>query len=708
MKQVIARRGQICVEETPVPVLQPGCVLVRVHHSVISTGTESRLAIGGVAQKVVQSALTPPLRKKFVQRLKRLGLRSTLSAVQEKLTAGEAVGYSSAGVIEAVGEGVEGLCVGDRVACAGVGFACHAEWNLVPAPMITAVPRNVSLEDAAFVALGAIAMHAVRRAAVTFGETVVILGLGCIGQLAAQMARVAGCRVIGCDVQSGRCEVAVELGAERAVPPSALYATVSEITDGNGADAVLVCASTPESEVTRTALELCRHKGRVIVVGDVGLELNREPLYRKELDFSVSCSYGPGRYDPRFEQEGIDYPLGYVRWTERRNMQEFIRLLADAKVCVNPLIGQRFPIEQAATAFEAARHLHGKAVVVALFYPTESAKPASSSVAVRPRSPRAGTVGVAVLGAGRFAGAQHLPNLLRLRETSLEFVVTKNPHEAREAAERFGAAYASTDYREALASDRVHAVIIATRHHLHGEMALAALNAGKHVLVEKPLALTQEECEAVVKRCEETGLLCAVGFNRRFSTLADAMKQAVAHLAQPRMIVYRIDAGVLPPDHWTLDPLEGGGRILGEAVHFLDWCCWFAEEEPTSVQAARLGPSPIARAEDNLGILLRFPGGTLANIVYSSIGSSELGKERIEIFCGGGTAYLEDWRELRFSNLPGRNVSQRVENKGHFALLQNFIRAVQGKEPLRVTAVDGLRATRLALRALDAATGHAL
>jgi predicted dehydrogenase/threonine dehydrogenase-like Zn-dependent dehydrogenase len=635
-------------------------------------------------------------------------MKGTLDIVRSKLLEFQAPGYSTSGVIVACGAEVPGFRVGDRVACAGVGYACHAEYNAVPHQLLTPLPDGVDFDTGAFVALGAIAMQGVRRAQPTFGETIVVVGLGLVGLLAAQVARAAGCRVIGCDPVASRRALALNLGVEVACAPEELDAIVHEWSRGYGADAVIVCAASRDSAIANQAIDLCRQRGRVSVVGAVGMHLEREGLFQKEVDFSLSCSYGPGRYDPGYEEKGLDYPIGHVRWTEGRNMAEFLRMVAEGKVRVSPLVSRVDSIDDAASAYDAITRGDGDTIAALLRYDAASSvvPPVYGGVDpvlnLRSINPPAGSMGVAVIGTGAFAQAFHLPNLQRIDGCHLEAVAARTGSSAKQAGDRFGARYCTTELDAILADPKVHAVVIATRHNLHAAQALAALDAGKHVFVEKPMALTVADCEAICAKAAETGLLVSVGYNRVFSPHARAAKAALAKVAGPKQVLYRCNAGPRPADHWSLDPQEGGGRILGEAVHFFDFCCWLLDADPVSITAQAAGNAP---DWNDLTTLMRFPDGSLATVLYCTSGSPNSGKERIEVYGGGGSICIDDFRGVRFDGLSGKSVRPGREDKGAFGLLQNFVRAVRGEAPLEVTAAQGLRATRIALEAMASAQG---
>ncbi len=712
MKQVLVKGGKVHLETVPPPAMGPGMALVRVQYSLISSGTESSfVSSGGTAAYALKKAKDPLNIEKVKRKLASVGVKGTLDIVRSKLLEFQAPGYSTSGVIVACGAEVPGFRVGDRVACAGVGYACHAEFNAVPHQLLTPLPDAVDFDAGAFVALGAIAMQGVRRAQPTFGETIVVIGLGLVGLLAVQIARAAGCRVIGCDPVVTRRNLALELGVEAACTPDELESFVHEWSAGYGADAVIVCAASKDSAIANQAIDLCRQRGRVSVVGAVGMHLEREGLFRKEVDFSLSCSYGPGRYDAGYEEKGLDYPIGHVRWTEGRNMAEFLRMVAEGKVRVSPLVSRIDSIDDAANAYDAITRGDGDTIAVLLRYDvtTSAVPPVYGGVGgvdpvlnLRSIHPPAGSIGVAVIGAGAFAQAFHLPNLQRIEGCHLEAVAARTGSSAKQTGERFGARYCTTDLDAILADPKVHAVVIATRHNLHASQALAALDAGKHVFVEKPMALTVADCEAICTKAADKGLLVSVGFNRVFSPHARAAKAVLSKVPGPKQVLYRCNAGPRAADHWSLDPEVGGGRILGEAVHFVDFCCWLLEAEPVSIVAQAAGNAP---DRNDLTTLMRFPSGSLATIIYCTSGSPNSGKERIEVYGGGGSISIDDFRGVRFDGLPGKSVKPGREDKGQFGLLQNFIRAVRGEESLEVTAAHGLRATRIALEAMASARG---
>jgi predicted dehydrogenase len=547
-------------------------------------------------------------------------------------------------------------------------------------------------------------MQGCRQLFPTFGETFVVTGMGLLGQIAAQILRAAGCHVICSDPIESKRILATQLGADAACSPGELHAVTDEWTGGYGADGVLICAASKGSEVANQALEICRQKGRVSIVGAVGMDLARDAMYMKELDLRLSCSYGPGRYQPNYEEKGLDYPIGYVRWTEGRNMSEFLRMIADKKVQVKPLISLRKPVDEAQAAYGAVLDKDSGTIAALLLYGAEETAPRppiERKIPVRPKLPKADAVKIAVIGAGAIANAFHLPSITRIPDAQLVAVVDQVGSKAKQAATRFGAEYCTGDYKDVIADSNVDAVLIATRHNLHKPIAIAAAQAGKHVFVEKPMALTAPDCEEVCEAVEKAGILLTVGFNRRFSKFSVAAKKALRSVHGPKMILYRCNAGALPHGHWANDPEEGGGRIVGEAVHFFDLCCWFLDQDPVEIRAnAVAGHTESTVAQDNLAASLRFPDGSLATVIYCTVGDSAAGKEYIEIHGSGKTIVIDNFQGIRFSGAVGKSAKQAAEHKGQYELLENWVLAIRGKAPLEITAQHGLRATRIALEVI--------
>jgi len=693
MKQVFFDgKGQLLVEEVPAPVALDNGALVRVAASLISSGTEMTAASGGGS--LIRKALEQPqLIKRAVELALREGLGFTAREVQNISGTWFPVGYSAAGVITQPGREAGGLRAGDRVACAGAGHANHAEFDAVPTNLMAHIPKGVTYEQAAFTTVGTIALQGVRRAEVTLGEMVVVVGLGLIGQITCQILDAAGCRVIGSDIVAERRELAAKLAGAQTIDPTLGDAPqqVMRLTDNVGADKVILCAATTSSQPTNEAFQMCRERGRVVMVGAMGMELERPDFYNRELDFVISRSTGPGRYDRDYEERSVDYPVGYVRWTEQRNMEAFLQLVADGKLDLDALITAKFPVEQADQAYEAVQS--GALGVLLTYGNVEEEAEERPQVIVRGSKFSAERIGVAVVGAGAFARGFHIPNLQANRAFRIEAVVSGGAS-AAQVAEKVGARIATTDLGAALDDPAVDAVVISTRHHLHAEQAIAAAQARKHVFVEKPLALTTTDAEAMIQAAAENGVLLTVGFNRRLAPTALALKQALDGIQSARTITFRVNAGPLPPSHWLNDPAEGGGRLLGEGVHFIDFICGMLEADPVTVSGQGSADG------QNFTLTMRFPDDSLGTVIYTAQGDPGFPKERVEVFAGGGVAVLDDFREVTFSKMVGQSIRGKAD-KGHAALLANFGEAIQGKADLAITGVDGLRATRIALAAAN-------
>jgi predicted dehydrogenase/threonine dehydrogenase-like Zn-dependent dehydrogenase len=699
VKQVLqyVRSGELDVVEVPEPVCKAGGIVVRNTASLISAGTEKTIVDFAGKSLVGKARERPDLVRQVIAKVKKEGLGPTLQAVTSRLDQPIPLGYSCAGTVEAVGRGATEFAVGDRVACAGMGYASHADSVFVPRNLAVPVPEGVSLEDAAYVTVGAIALHGIRVADVRIGDAVAVIGLGLLGQLTVQMLKASGCRVLGIDLDAAKVALARELGAEAAVvrTDGVLQAALS-FTAGVGMDAVIVAAATASNDPIELAGEICRDRGRVSMVGAVGMAVPRKVYYEKELDLRLSRSYGPGRYDPEYEEGGRDYPIGYVRWTERRNMEEFLRLVAAGHVTPARLTTHRFTIEEAERAYDLISGEAGEPFAgVLLSYPPRPGGP-TRTVALRHPAGRArgGAVGIGVVGAGTFARAVLLPRLARSRDAELVGVATATGMNARTTGDKFGFGYCTTDVRRLLDDERVEAVVIATRHASHPRFVADALRAGKAVFVEKPLALDESGLAQVLEAQAETGGLVAVGFNRRFSPLAERLRDAFTGV-RPLAIHYRINAGPIPRDHWLQDPAEGGGRIIGEVCHFVDLAQFLTGSEPAEVFAHALG-GPAGAMHDTLTATLRFVDGSVAGIGYFSTGDKAFAKERVEVFGGGAVGVLDDFREVTVSRDGRRSRARRSsQDKGYDQEIAAFLRAVRDEGPPPISLASLAATTRV-------------
>jgi predicted dehydrogenase len=718
MKQVVQniRQGRTEIVEIPCPQPTPGAVLVRTAASVVSVGTE-RMVVEFAARSLVGKARSrPDLVRQVLQKARREGVFSALDAAFKRLGQPMTLGYSSAGTVLETGDGVGEFHPGDRVACAGGGHAIHAEFAVVPVNLLAPVPDNVTLEEAAFTTLGAIALHGFRLSESVLGENVAVIGLGLLGLLTAQIAAAAGCRVFGVDLDPVRVKLAKKIGIAAAAPRADAEDAARTFTASRGFDAVIVCADTPSSDPLALAGAICRDRGRVIAVGATGMAIPRKPYYEKEIDFRISRSYGPGRYDPLYEEAGVDYPIGYVRWTEQRNLAAFLEMLASGKVVLSPLITHRFALGDAA---EAYRLISGKArkkesfLGVLLTYPKDSAP--VKSIGLRPAAARpaaADTVRLGVLGAGNFATLVALPAVARIRQIEKVAVVSAGGLNAALAAKQFGFARAATDPADVLDDPNVNAVGIFTRHHLHATLTARALRNGKHVFCEKPLALTEAELKEVElawrQAAKRDPRLLMVGFNRRFAPLIEPVRQMIAEAGEPPVIAIRVNAGPIPRSHWTQDPVQGGGRILGEACHFVDLLTFLAGAQPARICAAGAPAFGVA-TEDNFAATLEFANGAVGSLVYTSAGDRAFPKERVEVFCGERVAVLDDFRALEIWRGGNRRTwnSRLAQDKGHRAVWEVFIRSLQTGSPAPIAAEEIFAVTRATFALLQAVRGKA-
>ena len=674
MKQVLIGRDGIRVVEVPAPGVEAGTVLVRTACSCISSGTELS-GVQSVSTPLWHRVMERPQQiQQLVSMVREKGIAQARAVVSDKLASAYPLGYSLSGTVVAVGEGVTEYQPGDRVACAGSEHAFHAEVVQVPTNLIVPVPKGVTFAAASTVALGAIALQGVRRAEPTLGERFVVVGLGLLGQLVAQILKANGCSVIGMDPDAARAERALSLGmaAVASADDCDPVAAVSRWCLGEGADGVIVTAASPSEELLNTAFQMCRRKGRVVLVGDVPINIDRSAIYPKELDFRISTSYGPGRYDGNYEERGLDYPIGYVRWTAGRNMQTYLELIASGALAVEPLIDTRFPVESAAVAYEALKS-SARPLVALLTYPETGQAPLGRRVDQRGSStPTKGGIQVAVVGPGGFFRGTLLPILKSQKDRyAMRAVVSRNGHNAQGLATLSGASYATTDLNEVLADPDVNLLIVATRHNQHADLVLRGLQCGKAVFVEKPLALTAEQLAAIdaffaeAEASQRSVPLLMTGFNRRFSPHAAILAKALQDRRGPLLINYRVNAPRLPSDHWVHGP-EGGGRNLGEACHFYDLMTFLTGADVLRVEAVALDTGAIGdRANENFVATVTFADGSVGSLSYTSLGSQAHPKERIEIFCDGKVFDLEDFKTMRVSGRRLKAPTFALPQKGH-------------------------------------------
>lgn len=684
MKQLLQniKTGKATIEDVPMPTPREGQALVKVEASLVSAGTERMVVEFAEKSLVGKARARPDLVKQVIEKARREGLVNTAQAAFNRLDQPMVLGYSSAGTIVQLGKNMQGFKVGQRVACAGGGYAVHAEYNVVPKNLLTPLPKNVDFESAAFTTLGAIALHGFRLAEPQIGENVAVIGLGLLGLLTIQIASAAGCNVLGIDLDPKRIALASSLGLQSASRSQA-ESSASAFTANRGFDVVLICADTSSNDPVELAGIIARDRARVVATGAVGLTIPRKIYYEKEISFINSRSYGPGRYDSNYEENGQDYPLGYVRWTEGRNFQAVVDLMASGKLQVKPLITHRFPIEKATTAYDVITGKKKESFLgVLLTYPDGKRKEERKIVFPTIVNRQSKIVNLGVLGAGLFANSILLPAIQQNKNIQLVGIASSGGLHAQHAGKKFGFKYATSSEDEIINDSNINTVAILTRHDSHAELVVKALKAGKHVFVEKPLAINSKQLEQVAKvlvTCNSQ--LVSVGFNRRFAPLAQSLKSQVSSLQSPLHAHYRVNAGYLPENHWNHDPNIGGGRIIGEACHFVDFITFLVGEPPVSVSAHAL-PDGGKYREDNVSMTFTFPNGSIGVVDYLANGDKSLAKERVEVFCDGMVAVLDDFVSLQVTK-DGKTKEERgAQDKGWKAEIAALVESIQrGNEP---------------------------
>lgn len=688
MKQALIRDGKVFVDDVPAPEVEAGTVLVRVSHSCISIGTEMA-NVRNSAMPLWKRALKQPENvKKVLTTVSTLGLLKTVNMVRGMLAAGMPTGYSAAGTVIDVGDGIDNIKCGDRVACAGAQCANHAEIIRVPRNLAVLIPNDLDFACASTVAVGSIALQGVRRANPTLGEVFVVIGLGAIGQITAQLLKTNGCRVICNDVDKTRANQTLELGMDAIVHPDDgdEIQKVMRLTDGVGADGVIITAAHSSDAIISKAFKMCRRKGRVVLIGDVGLNINRADIYNKELDFFISTSYGPGRYDNNYEEKGLDYPIGYVRWTENRNMAEYLRLVARGDLKIKPLIKAAiYPIDKATEAYEALNEKENKPLMAILSYPCDNVGDEPIRTIANPMATQCGkdVIKMAIVGAGMFAKGMHLPNLRSLSSHySIHTIVSRSGHNASGTAKQFGAKYATTDFRKVLTDPDIDAVLIATRHNLHAGLTLDSLMAGKHTLVEKPLALSRAELDLIQKFYDSQPAgknlpILLTGFNRRFSKYARRIHELIKDRTNPMIINYRMNAGYIPLDHWVHRE-EGGGRNIGEACHIYDLFTYLTNSKVMTIDAHSIDPrTNHYSSRDNFIATISFADGSVATLTYTALGNKDYPKEQMEVFVDGKVLFLDDYKRLNVTGTKASGIRGHTIDKGQKDELEVFADAIK-------------------------------
>jgi predicted dehydrogenase/threonine dehydrogenase-like Zn-dependent dehydrogenase len=684
MKQLLQniKNGKTIIEDVPMPTPREGQALVKVSASLVSAGTERMVVEFAEKSYLGKARSRPDLVKQTLDKAKREGLMPTVQAVFNRLDQPMALGYSSAGTIVALGKNMQGFKVGQRVACAGGGYAAHAEYNVVPKNLLTPLPKNVDFESAAFTTLGAISMHGFRLAEPQLGENVAVIGLGLLGLLTIQLAAAAGCNVLGIDLDPKRIKLASSLGLQ-AVSRQGAESAAAAFTANRGFDAVIICADTSSNDPVELAGVIARDRAKVVATGAVGLNIPRKIYYEKEISFINSRSYGPGRYDANYEENGNDYPIGYIRWTEGRNFQSIVDLMASGKLKVTPLISHRFPIEKGVQAYEVITGKKKEAFLgVLLTYPEGKMKEGSRIVFPSIANQKSRIINLGVLGAGLYANATLLPVIKNNKDFKLIGIASSGGLHAQHSGKKFGFQYATSSEDEIINDKNINTVAILTRHDSHSDLVVKALKAGKHVFVEKPLAVDSKQLTAVTKALSTTNRqLLTVGFNRRFSPLAQSLSSFLLNRNEPLHVHYRINAGYLPTSHWTQDPALGGGRIIGEACHFIDLITFLVGAAPVSVSAHAL-PNQGKYREDNVSMTFTFPDGSIGVVDYLANGDKSMPKERLEVFCEGMVAVLDDYVSL-VTVKDGKKEEERMsQDKGWKAEMTAFAAAIKnGGEP---------------------------
>lgn len=671
MKQVTQslRTGELAVSEVPPPSLKSRGILVRSGASLVSAGTE-RMVIDFAEKNLLDKARArPDLVRQVMDKAQREGIFLTVETVRNRLDQPLPLGYSSAGLVTEIGIAAGNFQIGDRVACAGSGYASHAEQAYVPRNLAVKLPNGVSYEAGAFATIGAIALQGIRQAEVTLGHSVAVIGLGLLGQLTVQLLKAAGCRVFGIDLNPQRVDLARSLGADSALTNATARADGDSFTGGWGFDAVLITADTKSNDPVVLAGDLARDRAIIVAVGAVGMDIPRKVYYEKELDFRLSRSYGPGRYDTDYEEKGQDYPYGYVRWTEQRNIEAFLQLVAEAKVTVEPLISHRFSIDEATGAYDV---ISGKTsepfLGVILTYDQE--RSLSDTIGLKAIVPTASSpqssITVGVLGAGNFVNATLLPAMKGIPGLVLRGVVSGSGLTARTAGDKFGFQYAAGEEAQLLDDDRINWLVVATRHDLHARQAIAGMRAGKDVFIEKPLALDREQLLRVARAEQETLQRVMVGFNRRFAPMVQEMKEFLGGHHHPLIATYRVNAGSIPRDHWIQDSDIGGGRIVGEACHFIDLLTFLIGSSITTVNATPI-QTKAGPVDDEVVLTLTFADGSVGTVIYAAGGDKAFSKERIEVIGDGRVATMEDFRHLELvqDGKKTRRHERLRPNKGH-------------------------------------------
>lgn len=662
-------------------------MLVENKFSLISAGTERGTVKVAQASLLGKAKQRPDLVAQVLQNVRKEGLSATLKKMQTKLDSLKALGYSTSGVVLASMDKNSAFKPGDRVACAGQDYASHAEIVGIPQNLVARIPDNVSFEEASFTTLGAIAIQGVRQAEPTLGENVCVIGLGLLGQITSQLLRANGCNVFGIDLTDRLVDLAKSLSADEAVNRghADLIKICESFTKGFGFDSVIITAAAPTNDPVLLAAEILKKKGKLVMVGAVKMDIPRDPhFFRKELDLRMSCSYGPGRYDTTYEEDGADYPYAYVRWTEKRNMESFLNLLSKGQIKLKPLITHTFDIDDAEKAFDLVLgKVDEPSIGILLKYGESQTKLATKVDLQRPIASPTKNIVAGFVGAGSFAQSYLIPNV-KSYGVNLHTVVNSRGITSKNVAEKFGFGFASSNHLDVLNNNDVNTIFIATPHNSHASLAADALSKGKHVFVEKPLAINYEGLQQVIDAKKVSERILMVGFNRRFSVLATMVKSAMAGLKEPVFMNFRVNAGLIPKDHWIQKAEVGGGRVIGEMCHFFDLMQYFSGSMPVKVMAESLHTDNTKYAiQDNISVTIRFENGSIGNLIYLANGDGSLPKERLEVFCGGSVSVINDFRSASIYS-HGKEQKLKISGKGHAEEVKVFMEVIErgGLDPI--------------------------
>jgi len=694
MKQITQnyKTGELKIEDVPLPLIKKGGILVCNYFSVISAGTER--ATIEVSQKgyIGKAKNRPEQLKQVIRTAKKVGLKKTYDLVMNKLNTPVPLGYSSSGKVIEVGENAYEFQVGDRVACAGAGYANHAEIIYVPKNLCTKIPNGVSFEEAAYTTLGSIALQGIRQADVRIGEKIVVIGLGLIGLLTVQILKAAGCMVIGLDINNRAIENAKKCGADYAINLNKEEANslIESVTQNVGADAVIITAASRDNRPVEFAGEVSRKKGTVVVVGQVGMNIPRDTYYAKELDFKLSCSYGPGRYDPNYEEYGLDYPVGYIRWTEKRNMEAFLQLVEEKKIDIDKITTHKFKFENAMEAYDLITGKREEKFTGMLLEYDVHKELARGRNIIKVRPGKTSKINIGLIGAGNFAQSTLLPNIKQYKNVNIEGVLVAESHLSQNIAKKFGIGKCYSEPDSIFQNENINAIIIATRHDLHAHYVIEGLKNNKYVYVEKPLTINESELKEVIRVHKQAEKDVLVGFNRRFAPLTEKCMEFFSHRTLPMFISYRINAGFIPPDHWMQRAEEGGGRIIGEMCHFVDLCQFLCKSEFKSIFAQNIEDD---KSRDNISILIKFYDGSIANVNYLSNGDESFPKERIEIFCQKSIAVIDDFKSIKLMREGRGKIYKKHQDKGHRKQIQLWLESIEEGTPIPAPFIESVNSS---------------